>query len=43
MVYHREREEELRTLTAGRVKTVIAQEGIQFINYRDHARLIRGA
>jgi len=42
-VYNREREEELRTLTDGRVKTVIAQEGIQLINYRDYARLVRGA
>jgi predicted glycoside hydrolase/deacetylase ChbG (UPF0249 family) len=42
-VYNREREEELRTLTDERVKTVIAEEGIRLINYRDHARLVRGA
>ncbi len=42
-VYNREREEELRTVTDGRVKAVIAEEGIQLINYRDYARLVRGA
>ena len=43
VVYNREREEELRTLTDGRVKTVIAEEGIQLINHRDYARLVRRA
>jgi predicted glycoside hydrolase/deacetylase ChbG (UPF0249 family) len=42
-VYNREREEELRTLTDGRVTTVIAEEGIRLINYRDYARLVCGA
>ncbi len=40
VVYNREREEEFRTLTDARVKTVIAEEGIQLINYRDYARLV---
>jgi hypothetical protein len=39
-VYNREREEELRTLTDEQVKTVIAEEGIRLINYRDYARLV---
>jgi len=39
MVYNREREEELRTLTDERVKTMIDEEGIRLINYRDYARL----
>lgn len=38
--YNREREEELRTLTDQRVRTVIAEEGIRLINYRDYARLV---
>jgi predicted glycoside hydrolase/deacetylase ChbG (UPF0249 family) len=38
-VYNREREEELRTLTDERVKTMIDEEGIRLINYRDYARL----
>jgi len=42
-IYNREREQELRTLTDGRIKTVIAEEGIRLINYRDYARLARGA
>ena len=42
-VYNREREEELRPLTDERVKTVIAEEGIRLTNYRDYARLVRGA
>ena len=41
-VYNREREAELHTLTDGRVKTVIAEEGIRLINYRDYAPLFRG-
>lgn len=41
-LYNREREEELRTLTDERVKTVIAEEGIRLISYRDYARLVRG-
>lgn len=40
-VYNREREEELRTLTDERVKTVIAEEGIRLINYRDYVRVVR--
>jgi predicted glycoside hydrolase/deacetylase ChbG (UPF0249 family) len=43
VLYNREREEELRTLTDGRVKTLIAEEGIKLINYRDYARLVRRA
>ena len=42
-VYNREREEELRTLTDERVKTAITEAGIRLINYRDYARLVRGA
>jgi predicted glycoside hydrolase/deacetylase ChbG (UPF0249 family) len=42
-VYNREREEELRTLTDQRVKMAIAEAGIRLINYRDYARLVRGA
>lgn len=38
-VYNREREEELRTLTDERVKTMIDEEGIRLINYHDYARL----
>jgi predicted glycoside hydrolase/deacetylase ChbG (UPF0249 family) len=43
VLYNREREEELRTLTDRRIKTVIAEENIRLINYRDYARLIRPA
>jgi len=39
-IYNREREEELRTLTDSRIKTVIAEEDIRLINYRDYARLV---
>jgi len=39
-VYNLEREEELRTLTDARLKTMIAEEGIRLINYRDYARLV---
>jgi predicted glycoside hydrolase/deacetylase ChbG (UPF0249 family) len=42
VVYNREREEELRTLTDERVKTVITAEDIRLINYRDYARLLGG-
>ena len=38
-IYNRERETELRTLTDERIKTVIADEGIRLINYRDYPRL----
>jgi chitin disaccharide deacetylase len=41
-IYNRERETELSTLTDERLKTAIADEGIQLINYRDYARLRSG-
>jgi predicted glycoside hydrolase/deacetylase ChbG (UPF0249 family) len=42
LVYTREREVELRTLTDERVKAAITDEGIRLINYRDYARLRSG-
>ncbi|HEY7203231.1 MAG TPA: ChbG/HpnK family deacetylase [Methylomirabilota bacterium] len=38
-VYNREREVELQTLTDPRVRSLILEEGIRLINYRDYARL----
>ena len=38
-VYNREREVELQTLTDPRIRSLIAEEGIRLINYRDYARL----
>jgi predicted glycoside hydrolase/deacetylase ChbG (UPF0249 family) len=40
VVYNLERDEELRTLTDARLKTMIAEAGIRLINYRDYARLV---
>jgi predicted glycoside hydrolase/deacetylase ChbG (UPF0249 family) len=42
-VYNREREVELQTLTDERVKTLIMEEDIRLINYRDYARMTRDA
>jgi predicted glycoside hydrolase/deacetylase ChbG (UPF0249 family) len=41
-VYNREREVELQTLTDPRIRSLIAEEGIRLINYRDYARLRSG-
>ena len=38
-VYNREREVELQTLTDPRIRSLITEEGIRLINYRDYARL----
>lgn len=38
-VYNREREVELQTLTDPRIRSMIAEEGIRLINYRDYTRL----
>jgi predicted glycoside hydrolase/deacetylase ChbG (UPF0249 family) len=42
LIYNREREVELRTLTDERVKATIADLGIRLINYRDYVRLRSG-
>ncbi len=41
-LYNREREVELQTLTDPRIRSLIAEEGIRLINYRDYARLRSG-
>jgi len=41
-VYLAEREEEIRTLTAPRIREVIAEEGLQLISYADYNRLNAG-
>ena len=38
-VYNREREVELQTLTDPRIRSLIAEEGIRLINFRDYAQL----
>ena len=38
-VYNRERQVELQTLTDPRIRSLIAEEGIRLINYRDYGRL----
>lgn len=38
-IYNREREVELQTLIDPRIRSVIAEEGIRLINYRDYTRL----
>jgi predicted glycoside hydrolase/deacetylase ChbG (UPF0249 family) len=38
-VYNREREVELETLTDPRIQSLIVEEGIRLINYRDYAHL----
>lgn len=40
--YNREREVELATLTDPRIRSLIAEEGIRLISYRDYARLRSG-
>jgi chitin disaccharide deacetylase len=42
-VYHADREQELATLTDPRVRTVLAEEGIRLIGYRDLPGLLSGA
>ena len=42
LIYNREREAEIQTLTDERIKAVIAEEDIRLINYRDYARLRSG-
>ena len=42
-VYHADREQELATLTDPRVRTLLAEEGIHLIGYRDLAAALRDA
>jgi hypothetical protein len=42
LIYNREREAEIQTLTDERVKTAVVDEDIRLINYRDYARLRTG-